>query len=106
MVKTDSVAVDSVEYELIVFDPGFDSWLAAKPTMYFYSKDYYETRNRLYVMEWNYRYQSPLRFGNLYESKIDYDPSINYSLELNYKLFYYFRFFEETNHIKLIDLGH
>ena len=102
-VKPDTVSVDSVEYKLIVLDPEFESWLATKPPENFFSKEYYELKNRLYVLEWNYRYQQPMRYGNLYENKIDYEPQIDYGLELNYRLYYYFRFFEEVNHIKLID---
>lgn len=104
-VKPDSVAVDSVVYELIVLDPGFESWLATKPTMNYYSKEYYETRNRLYVTEWNIRNLNPMRFGDLYDTAIDYLPNIDYGLELNYRLYYYFKFFEETNRVKLIDTG-
>jgi hypothetical protein len=102
-VKSDSLAVDSIKYELIILDPGFDSWLATKPPMSFYSKEYYETKNKLYVMEWNYRNQFPMRFGDVYETRIDYYPNIDYGLELNYRLFYYFRYFEETNHMKLLN---
>lgn len=102
-VKSDSVKVDSVTYELIILDPGFDSWLATKPPMSFYSKDYYETKNRLYVMEWNYRNQLPMRFGDMYETRIDYYQNIDYGLELNYRLYYYFLFFEEKNHVKLLN---
>jgi hypothetical protein len=105
MVKPDSLTADSIEYKLIVFDPGFESWLVSKPAMNFYSKEYYEIKNRLYVLEWNNRYQQPMRFGNLYETLIDYYPNIDYGLELNYRLYYYFRFFEETNHVKLVDQG-
>ena len=105
-VKPDSVAVDSIKYSLIVLDQGFDSWLAAKPPMNFYSKEYYEVKNRLYVTEWNYRHQNQGIFGDLYESKIDYEPFIEYGLELNYRLYYYFRFFEETNHVKLLNQSH
>ena len=48
-VKADTVAVDSLEYELIVLDPGFEAWLATKPSKEFYSKEYYEQKNRLYL---------------------------------------------------------
>jgi hypothetical protein len=105
-VKPDTITVDSVEYKLIVLDPGFDTWLATKPPVNFYSKEYYELKNKLYVTEWNYRYQHALHYGDLYENLIDYDFNTDYGLELNYRLYYYFRFFEETNHVKLIDYGH
>jgi hypothetical protein len=103
-VKTDTVSMDSLEYSLIVLDPGFDTWLATKPPMNFYSKEYYEVKNRIYVTEWNIRYRTLGRTG-LYETYIDYDPKIDYGLELNYKLYYYFRYFEETNNVTLYPHG-
>jgi hypothetical protein len=105
LVKPDTVTVDSVEYELIVLDPGFDSWLATKPPVNFYSKEYYELKNKLYVTEWNYRYENPARYGSQYETRIDYDMFTDYGLDLNYRLYYYFLFFEEMNHVKLIASG-
>ena len=95
----DNVLVDSVEYKLIIFDPGFETWLAMQPSKNFYSKQYYEQRNRLYTMEWNHRYVTS--FSNRYETYIDYDPDTDYGLDLNYKLYYYFKYFEETNKVKL-----
>jgi hypothetical protein len=102
--KADTLSADSLQYELIVMDPGFDSWLATRPPMDFYSKEYYALRNHLYVSEWNQRYLTS-RNRDLYESYIDYDNNTDYGLELNYKLYYYFRYFEETNHIRLINIG-
>ena len=103
-VKADTVSVDSLEYKLIVLDPGFDAWLATKPSNEFYSKEYYERRNQLYVNEWNSRYMT-LRQSNLYETYIDYNPGVDYGLDLNYRLYYYFRYFEETNRVRLLNWG-
>lgn len=99
-IKADTLKVDSLEYELVVLDPGFESWLATKPPKEFYSKEYYELNNRMFVSEWNYRYLTS-RNIDLYESYIDYNPDIDYGLDLNYKLYYYFKYFEETNKVKL-----
>ena len=41
--KADTIKADSIEYELIITDPGFESWLATKPSINFLSKSYYET---------------------------------------------------------------
>lgn len=103
-VEADSVSVDSLEYKLIVLDPGFDSWLATKPSENFYSKEYYAHRNRMYVSEWNQRYMTS-RNSRLYDSYIDYNSGTDYGLSLNYKLYYYFRYFEETNHVRLVNFG-
>jgi hypothetical protein len=97
---TDTISVDSIEYELIVIDPGFETWLYTKPPMEFYSKEYYASMNRLYVSEWNYRYSTLKNHGE-YDSYIDYEPETDYGLELNYKLYYYFKYFEEKHRTKL-----
>jgi hypothetical protein len=101
-VKADTVAVDSIEYELIVMDPGFEMYLATKPSREFYSQNYYEQKNRLYVAEWNQRYMT-FRNNDIYESYIDYNSGTDYGLDLNYRLYYFFRYFEETNHVKLLN---
>jgi hypothetical protein len=103
-VKADTVSADSVQYELIVIDPGFDTWLATKPPRDFYSNEYYHLKNMFYVAEWNDRYLNA-RNKNLYETYIDYDNNIDYGIDLNYKLYYYFRYFEQTNHVTLIGTG-
>jgi hypothetical protein len=96
------VADDSVQYELIVIDPGYEFFLATQKHMEFYSQHYYENWNQRYVMEWNYRHSQPLRYGDIYETYIDYSPHIDYGLELNYKLYYYFRFFEKKHGVRLL----
>lgn len=93
---------DSIEYELIVMDPGYESFLATQKPMEFYSQSYYESRNYRYVTEWNARHSQPLRYGDMYETYIDYSPHIDYGLELNYKLYYYFRFFERKYGVRLL----
>jgi len=101
-IKTDTIPVDSLEHRLIVLDPGFDAWLATQPSREFYSQAYYETRNRLYVAEWNHRYITGQDKG-IYENLIDYNTRIDYGLDINYKLYYYFRYFERTTGIKLLN---
>jgi hypothetical protein len=103
-VKSDTVSVDSLEHKLIINDHGFETWLITQPPMNFYSKSYYEQRNRLYVSEWNQRYMSNRGRGR-YETYIDYDYSIDYGLEMNYKLYNYFRYFEISNGVRLISSG-
>ncbi len=92
------IANDEYQYEVIVYDIGFSSWLAsqAKPRGY-YSEIYLENRNQIYVMEWNSRVMQPQKYGNLYEMRIDYDRQIHYGYEVNYLLYNYFIFFQITN---------
>ncbi|MDO7172811.1 DUF6146 family protein [Mariniflexile sp. AS56] len=95
---TVSIANDELEYEIIIIEPGFNSWLAsrAKPEG-FYSQSYLENRNYIYVIEWNSRVLQPQRFNpSLYEMQIDYRTGIDYGYEVNYKLYNYFIYFQLT----------
>ena len=101
-IKADTTSVDSLEYRLIIMDPGFDTWLVTKPAKEFYSNEYYALKNLFYVAEWNLRYLTASNKG-LYDTYIDYNFNTDYGLDINYKLYYYFKYFEETNHISLVN---
>lgn len=92
------IANDELEYEIIIFDPGFSTWLktTAKPEDY-YSQSYLEIKNQQYVATWNQRVNMPSRYRTLYQMTIDYDPNINYGYDVNYKLYNYFIYFQITN---------
>lgn len=96
---------DSTTYELIVLDPGFESYLATHPSSNFYSQQYYENWNHQYVLEWNQRYRNPMRYGSFYETEINYIPQEDYGLDLNYRLYYYFQFIKDKYGIVLINRG-
>lgn len=87
---------DSLEYEIIIIDIGFEPYLhSIAKSASFYSQSYYETKNKFYVTEWNIRVQTPLRYNSsIYENVIDYNFSTNYGLDVNYKLYSYFKFVE------------
>ena len=90
------IANDSLAYELIIIDSGFDLFLhtLAKPP-HFYSQQYYETKNKFYVAEWNRRVTNPSKYNsNIYENIIDYNFNTNYGFDVNYKLYNYFLFVE------------
>ncbi len=96
---------DSIEYDIIVTDIGFERYLTtiAKPKEY-YSKEYYELKNRLYVPLYNQQVRTARtgKWSHVFEQEIEYDPSIDYGLEVNYKLYNYFKFIEYTYKIKLL----
>ena len=97
------IANDSLEYEILIIEPGFNSWLVstAKPEG-FYSQQYMESRNIQYVMEWNQRVWQPQRYSSsLYELQIDYQSHIDYGYEVNYKLYNYFIYFQLTYNQRL-----
>ncbi len=97
------IANDELEYEIIIIDPGFNSWFIsyAKPRNY-YSQSYLEGRNRIWVNEWNLRASQPTLYNSrLYEMQINYQPNIDYGYEVNYMLFNYLTYFQIANRIKL-----
>lgn len=86
------IANDSLEYEIIIIDPGYATFLhsKARPEGY-YSQAYLENKNQFLVTDYNQRVRQPLRYNNdIYVQEINYDPHINYGYEVNYKLYYYF----------------
>lgn len=95
------IANDSIEYEIIIIEPGFNAWLVTQPPKGYYGLNYLETRNRIYVSEYNRRVYEPGYNNKLYVQEINYDPTISYGLEVNYLLFNYFKYFEETYNQKL-----
>lgn len=112
-VKTDSIAVnakdtvtavnDSLEYEVIIIDAGFNTWLtsSAKPRQY-YTQNYMEMRNKFWIQEWNNRVL--MRSNNnaqLYEMPIEYRSNIDYGYEVNYLLFNYLNYFQIRNQQQL-----
>lgn len=97
------IANDSLEYEVIIIDNGFSTWLAstALPRNY-YSLSYLENKNYLYVTEWNNRVLQPQRYSpNLYEMTIDYRLNIHYGYEVNYLIYNYMIYFQNTYKQKL-----
>lgn len=103
--QPDTVEISDPEsnYEIIIIEPGFNVWLqsVARPPGY-YSQSFLETRNRLYVIEWNNRVINNLQYDpNLYELQINYDPLIDYGYEVNYKLYNYFVYFQRKYNQRL-----
>jgi hypothetical protein len=97
------IANDSLEYEIIIIDPGFTYYLSAvaQPVGY-YTQNYMETRNKFWVTTWNMRAQNPFQYNsNIYENMIDYQQNIDYGYEVNYKLFNYFLFAQQKYRMNL-----
>lgn len=97
------IANDELEYEIMIIDPGFNSWFIsyAKPRN-FYPQSYLEARNVVWVTEWNNRYLDvTARRKGLYEMPIDYRAGIDYGYEVNYMLYNYLTYFQLTNGIRL-----
>lgn len=101
--KSDTIRIanDELEYEVIIIDPGFNSWLAtyAKSRNY-YTQNYMEQRNRIWVNQWNQNVISGPR-RDLFEMSINYDTNTDYGYEVNYLLYNYLTYFQLTNNIQL-----
>lgn len=93
---------DSVAYELIVFDTGFETWylLQNSPARY-RSQQYYENWNRQYVSEWNHLATQSSR-RSFFQTIMGYEPGVDYGFELNHKLFYYFQYVEHVLRIPIL----
>jgi len=105
LVKSDTVLISSDEsdYEIIIIEPGFNSWLIrnARPKG-FHSQQWLESRNAILVQSWNQRNLQPSVYDpNLYELRIDYDTRTDYGYEVNYKLYNYFLYFQLTYNQRL-----
>lgn len=88
------IANDSLEYEIIIIEPGFNLFInsIAKPRGY-HSQSYLENKNKFLVTDYNNRVRSPERYNtNLYVQEINYNPQIDYGYEVNYLLYNYFVF--------------
>lgn len=89
------IANDSLEYEIIIIEPGFNLFInsIAKPEGY-HSQSYLESKNNFLVQEYNARVRQPLRYNsNLYLQEINYNSHTDYGYEVNYLLYNYFVFF-------------
>lgn len=103
-VKNDTIRIanDSLEYEIIIIEPGFNAWLASQRPRGYYNQNYLEQRNRIFVINYNQRVLSPFRFDpNLYPLQINYEMDVDYGYEVNYLLYNYFIYFQERYRQKL-----
>ncbi|NVJ89312.1 MAG: hypothetical protein HWD82_07715 [Flavobacteriaceae bacterium] len=97
------IANDSLEYEIIIIDPGFTNYInAIAQPRGFYSQKYMEIRNIAWVLTWNQRARNLNTFNpNIYQNEIDYDRNIDYGYEVNYLLFNYFLFAQQKYNMDL-----
>lgn len=101
---TIKISGDNQEYDVIIIEPGFGTYLAsrAQPKGY-YTQNYMESRNIRYVQEWNRRVLEPRRYNpNLYEMEINYRQGVDYGYDVNYKIYNYFIYFQNTYNQNLL----
>lgn len=90
------IANDELEYEIIIFEPGFNSWLVTQKPRGYFSQTYLEQRNRIFVTNYNIRANNPTQYSpDLYPMQINYEYNVDYGYEVNYLLYNYFIYFQE-----------
>lgn len=99
---TIKISNEELEYEIIIIEIGFESWLVTQKPITYYSNNTLRIKNNFNVVEWNQRVLQPSLYDPiLYEQLINYDPAIDYGIEVNYKLYMYFQYFQQKYHQKL-----
>ncbi|MDP5077261.1 MAG: DUF6146 family protein [Nonlabens sp.] len=97
------IANDSLEYEIIIIEPGFYGWLATQPPRGYYTQSAMEISNNFKVTNYNLRVNNPTAYdASLYVFRIDYERNVDYGYEVNYMLYNYFLFFEQRYKQRLI----
>jgi len=101
--ETDTIRIanDSLEYEIIILEIGFNRYLNTQPPADYYGLKFLENKNYLYVTEYNRRVRDITISRDLYPQEINYNPSVRYGKEVNYLLYNYFRFFEKEYNQRL-----
>jgi hypothetical protein len=97
------IANDSLEYEILIIEPGFNTWILTQPPKGYYGIPFLESRNRNFVYEYNNRVLNPQRYSViLYPQQINYEMGTHYGLEVNYMLYNYFLYFQKRYKQKFI----
>lgn len=96
------IANDSLEYEIVIVEPGFNVWLASQRPRGYFGLNYLDQRNDFYIIIYNMRVNDPMGFDpNLYPFRINYEMDVDYGYEVNYLLYHYFLFFEDKYNQRL-----
>lgn len=102
--KSDTIKIknDSLDFEIYIYDNGFNNWLATQKPRGYYTQNFLENRNKIFVRVYNNRVIDPSRYNSqLYLFTIDYEPRLDYGYEVNYLLYHYFLFFQKKYNQKL-----
>lgn len=102
MSDTVRIANDSLEYEILIIEPGFNQWLVTQRPRGFYEQFWLENRNVFLVNEYNNRVLNSIQYdANLYTLQIDYQRNVDYGYEVNYLLYNWFQYFQQQYNQKL-----
>ena len=99
--ETITIANESLDYEIIILEQGFERYLSTQPNEEYYSETFLESKNLFYSQEYNRRVRDISRSRDLYPQEINYDRNVHYGKEVNYLLYNYFQFFEQKYNQRL-----
>ena len=92
---------DSTVYEVVIIDIHFDQWYMMN---YSEAKDrsneLYHSKNLVAAANWNDYYRLG-KYSEVIDSYINYEPQIDYGIEVNRKLYWYFKYVQESYHVRL-----
>ncbi len=96
-----TIKSDSTEYEITIIDNEFNNWylMNFSPSKD-RSNEYYRSKNQVGVSSWN-DYYTRNRYHSIIYDFIYFDNSLDYGIEVNRKLYWYFKYTEEKNNIRL-----
>lgn len=81
------------DYDIIVIEQGYESFLQTQQPKEFYSEASLKNRNAYLTDIWNYRCKNVSLYDpKIYEAEIDYNSQNNYGLDIEYKVYMFFRY--------------
>lgn len=95
------IANDSLDYEIIIYDSFFRTYLNRQQPGSFYDLDYLEAKNAQFINTFNRRAYSLVFSKELYPNSINYEQNVHYGKEVNFLLYNYLIFFQEKYNQKL-----
>ena len=73
------IANDSLEFEIMIIEPGFNNWIVTQQPRGYYEQMYLENRNILRVVEYNNRVLNNAQYAkNLTIHKINYTTCLDF----------------------------
>lgn len=96
-IDTVRIAHDSLDYELVFVEQGFDYWMETEALpVEEYEEDFLIWRNLEMIDTYNFRCMDKILYPEFYEEQIIYEPeTIDYGKDYHYLLYNYLLFFQE-----------
>lgn len=102
MKKISGIDADSTSYDVLIIDPGFETWLIThrSPSLE-RSASFYKFEATSGVLKWN-SYFTSSRYTSIIDNYIQFNTSEDYGEEVYSKIYWYFRYVDEMYNLDLI----